>query len=328
MPRPCALHFCFDGRGSVRKLLEKAIESRIEPDTPEGRTRTGQLVGIISIAANIALAALKAIIGYMAGSVAVIADAVNNLTDIGTNVVSLAGFALAAKPADEEHPFGHGRFEYLATLAVSVIVCAIGLNLIFTSIARIMHPEPVGMSVALLTTLVASIAVKLWMMAFNDGMGSVIDSSALKATAIDSRNDAIATAAILVCVIIEHFTGLGLDGWAGLGVGLFVTWSGLKLVREAVDPLLGHAADEELATRVRKRILAVPGARGVHDLMIHDYGPGRLFASAHIEFAADVDLVSAHELLDACEQDLLATEGIVITLHLDPIVDAAPEEDE
>lgn len=312
------------------KLFEKAANSATELSTPEGRARTGQLVGVASIVANVALAALKAAIGFISGSVSVVADAVNNLTDIGTNVVGFAGFALAAKPADKEHPFGHGRFEYLATLAISVIVCAIGLNLIFSSIARIAKPEPVGMSMALVATLVASIVVKLGMMILNDEMGTVIDSATLKATAMDSRNDVIATAAILVCLAIEHATGLALDGWAGVGVGIFVTWSGLKLVRESIDPLLGHAADEGLAERVRERILAVPGACGVHDLMIHDYGPGRLFASAHIEFAANVDLVAAHELLDACEQDLLEREGIVITLHLDPIVtdtDVTPEED-
>ena len=307
----------------MRKLLEQTIDSRIDTDSPEGRARTGQLVGAVSIAANVLLAALKAAIGLISGSVSVVADAVNNLTDIGTNVVSLAGFALAAKPADKEHPFGHGRYEYLATLAISVIVCAIGLNLVFSSVARIMKPEPVEMGVALVATLVASIVVKLGMMTLNAEVGTIIDSSTLKATSIDSRNDVIATTAVLICLAIEHFTGLALDGWAGVGVGLFVTWSGLKLIRESIDPLLGHAADEGLAERVRERILAVPGAHGVHDLMIHDYGPGRLFASAHIELATDTDIVAAHELLDACERDLLTSEGIVITLHLDPIVDEA-----
>ena len=305
----------------MRKQLEQALASRFALETPEGRARAGQLTGAVSIAANLLLAGLKVAIGLASGSVAVVADAVNNLTDIGTNVVGLAGFALAAKPADKEHPFGHGRFEYLATLAVSVIVTAIGINLVCTSIARIMHPEPMDISWALIATLIASIMVKLWMMAFNSDMGDIIGSTTLKATATDSRNDAIATAAILACVAIERFTGLSLDGWAGVGVGLFVTWSGLELVHESVQPLLGHAVDEDLARRVRDRILAVPGAYGVHDLMIHDYGPGRLFASAHVELDANVDVVRAHELLDACEQDLLASEGIVITLHLDPVVD-------
>lgn len=302
-----------------------------KPNDSEARARTGQLAGAASIAANLALAAFKAAFGLMAGSVSVVADAVNNLTDIGTNVVSLAGFALAAKPADQEHPFGHGRFEYLATLAISVIVCAIGLNLIFTSSARILVPEPVEMSVALVVTLLASVAVKLWMMAFNARLGERIGSATLKATSIDSRNDVIATSAILACLAIERLWGLALDGWAGAGVGVFVTWSGLKLVREAIDPLLGHAPDPDLARRVRERILAVPGAYGVHDLMIHDYGPGRLFASAHVELGADVDVVEAHELIDACEQDLLASEGITITLHLDPVLEGAqataPKED-
>lgn len=304
----------------MRDWLEQTIGSRLELGTSAGRARAGQIAGVSSIVANVALAALKATIGLLAGSVAVVADAVNNLTDIGTNAVGFVGFALAAKPADKEHPFGHGRFEYLATLAVSVIVCAIGLNLIFTSVARILKPEPVEISVALVATLVVSIAVKLAMMAFNAEMGEIIASTTLKACAIDSRNDAIATAAILASVIFEQVSGISLDGWAGVGVGAFVTWSGLKLVREAIDPLLGHAPDEGLAERVRNRILAVPGAFGVHDLMIHDYGPGRLFASAHVELGADIDVVEAHELLDACEQDLLKNEGIVITLHLDPVV--------
>ena len=304
----------------MQKGLEQFLEAHMEFSTPEDRARTGQLAGAISIAANVALAVLKAVIGFASGSFAVVADAVNNLTDIGTNVVSLVGFALAAKPADKEHPFGHGRFEYLATLAVSVIVCAIGINLISSSIARILNPEPIGISTALIASLVVSITVKILMMLLNARMGSLIDSATLTATAIDSRNDAIATTAILTSVIIEWVTGISLDGWAGVGVGLFVTWSGLKLVHESVDPLLGHAADEDLAHRIRERILAVPGAYGVHDLMIHDYGPGRLFASAHVELGADVDIVAAHELLDACEQDLLAQEGIVITLHLDPVL--------
>ena len=301
--------------------LEHTIDSRLELGTPEGRSRAGQLAGAASIAANVMLAALKAVFGLLAGSVAIVADAINNLTDIATNVVSFAGFALAAKPADKEHPFGHGRFEYLATLAVSVIVCAIGLNLIFTSAARIMRPEPVEFSAALVAALAFSVLVKLAMMGFNAKVGKIIGSPTLKACAIDSRNDAIATAAILSCVVFEQVSGLSLDGWAGVGVGIFVTWSGLGLVREAVDPLLGHAPDEGLAERVRERILAVPGAYGVHDVMIHDYGPGRMYASAHVELDANVDVIGAHELLDACERDLLESEGIVITLHLDPVVD-------
>ena len=289
------------------------------------RTRYGLVASITCIVCNVLLCTAKGAVGLLAGSVSIVADAVNNLSDAASNVVSLLGFKLASRPADANHPYGHGRFEYLAGLVVAALVLAIGLNLIWSSIQKIISPEPVEFSAALVVVLVMSILVKMWMAVFNRTLGRRISSDTLEATSVDSRNDVITTSAVLLCAIISQLTKIDLDGWAGLGVGAFIVWSGVGLVSDAVSPLLGQAPSPELVEHIRSKIMSYPGVLGTHDLMVHDYGPGRQFASAHVEMAAEADPMESHDLIDNIEQDFKEQDGLIVTLHYDPIVTNDPK---
>ncbi len=304
------------------RLLVKDYRNTAEPAV---RTRYGQVAGMVGIVCNVALCLAKGAIGLIAGSVSIVADALNNLSDAASNVVSLLGFKLASRPADPEHPYGHGRYEYLAGLVVAALVLAIGINLVLSSAEKIMEPEPVEFSAALVAVLALSILVKLWMAAFNGNLGRRIDSDTLKATAVDSRNDVISTGAVLACSVVSELTGLNLDGWAGLAVGAFIIWSGVGLLGETISPLLGQAPSPELVGHIRERIMSYPGVLGTHDLMVHDYGPGRQFASAHVEMAAEADPMESHDLIDNIEQDFKEKDGLIVTLHYDPIVTDDPE---
>lgn len=306
-------------------LIRLFIKNPEDTSSAEARTGYGFLASMVCIICNVALCAAKATVGFLAGSVAIVADSVNNLSDASSNIVSLLGFKLASKPADADHPYGHGRFEYLAGLAVAVIITALGLNLAKESVTSILHPEPADYSLLSIAVLVGSMAVKLWMMLFNRAIGKKIDSETLLATAADSRNDVITTAAILACAAITQLTGINLDGWAGLGVGIFVLVSGIGLITDTVNPLLGQVPSPELVNQIRTKILSYPGVLGTHDLMVHDYGPGRIFASAHVEMAGEGDAFAHHDLLDNIEQDFKRDLGIIMTLHYDPIVTNDPE---
>lgn len=286
---------------------------------PGVRVSYGIMAGVVGIVLNVALCVAKAAVGVAAGSVSIVADAVNNLSDASSNIVTLTGFKLASKPADSGHPYGHGRFEYLAGLVVAVLVTAVGFEIIRGGISRIIDPESVEVSLPLLIVMLLSIAAKAWMMSFNTKLGDRIESETLAATAIDSRNDVITTTAVLVCALVSRFTGLELDGWAGLAVGIFVLVSGLALVRDTVNPLLGEAPSQEMVDRVVALVLATPGILGVHDLMIHDYGPGRKVASAHAEMDSRTSLLTAHTTLDGIERRVAFETGITLTLHCDPI---------
>ena len=283
------------------------------------RTRAGLVASVVCIACNVLLCAAKAVVGLLMGSVSIVADAVNNLSDASSNIVSLIGFKLASKPADSDHPFGHGRFEYLAGLAVAVIVCALGLDLIKESVEKVASPEPAQFGLPVVAVLVASMLVKTWMMAFNRSLGRHIDSETLLATATDSRNDVITTGAVLICAVIGQLTGLNLDGWAGIAVGLFVTVSGASLIRDTVSPLLGRAPDDDYVESIRSQILSYPGVLGTHDLMVHDYGPGREFVSAHVEMDGNADAFKNHEVIDQIERDFKRKTGSNLTLHYDPV---------
>ncbi len=286
---------------------------------PAQRTRAGLLSSFVCIACNVLLCAAKAAAGLLAGSVSIVADAVNNLSDASSNVVSLVGFKLAGKPADEDHPYGHGRFEYLSGLAVAVIVCALGLDLVKESVGKILRPEPSELNAAVVVVLLASMAVKAWMMAFNRSLGRAIGSETLLATATDSRNDVVTTGAVLLCAVIGQVTGLDLDGWAGVGVGIFIAASGVGLIRDTVSPLLGSAPDAAYVESIRADILSYPGVLGTHDLMVHDYGPGRVFVSAHVQMDGQADAFKNHEVIDAIERDFKKRTGGSMTLHYDPV---------
>lgn len=288
------------------------------------RTRVGAQAGVVCIVANALLCVAKAAVGMISGSVSIVADALNNLSDASSNIVSVLGFKLASKPADPEHPYGHGRYEYLSGLAVAVLVLLVAVELIKSSIDKIIHPTPVEFSLALVVVLALSIVVKLWMAAFNRSLGKKIESETLIATAQDSKNDCIATGAVLLSALIARFTDVQLDAWAGLAVGVYIAWSGVELLRDTIDPLLGSAPDPKLVAHIRSKIMGYSGVLGTHDLMVHDYGPGRQFASAHVEMAAETDPMESHDILDNIEQAFKDEDGLIVTLHYDPIVTDDP----
>lgn len=306
-------------------LIRTFVPNAGDTGDPAVRTRYGLVASMTCIVCNLLLCMGKGTVGLVSGSVSIVADAVNNLSDASSNVVSLLGFKLASRPADEDHPYGHGRYEYLAGLVVAVLVCAIGINLVGSSVEKIMSPESTEFGPAVVIVLVGSMAVKLWMATFNRRLGRAISSETLEATAVDSRNDVIATAAVLASAVVSQLVGIDLDGWAGLAVGGFILWSGVQLIREAVSPLLGKVPDPAYVEHIRDKIMSYPGVLGTHDLMVHDYGPGRQFASAHVEMAAEGDPLDQHDLLDNIEQDFKDDEGLVMTLHFDPIVTNDPQ---
>lgn len=306
-------------------LVKHFVKDADNATDPAVRTRYGQFAGIVGIICNVALCLAKGVIGLIAGSVSIVADAVNNLSDASSNVISLLGFKMASKPADPEHPYGHGRYEYLSGLVVAVIILLIGVELLKSSFDKITNPAVTEFNAAVVCVLALSILVKLWMMVFNRAIGRRISSTTLEATAIDSRNDVISTGVVLASAVISHFTGVDLDGWVGLAVGAFILWSGVGLVRETVDPLLGQAPDPALVEHIRTKIMSYPGVLGTHDLMVHDYGPGRQFASAHVEMAAEADPMESHDLIDNIEQDFKNDDRLIVTLHYDPIVTNDPE---
>ena len=249
----------------------------------------------------------------------------NNLSDASSNVVSLVGFRLGSKPADDEHPYGHARYEYLAGLAVSVMILVIGIELLKESFLKVLHPTPVTLSALTIAVLVVSILVKLWMSSFNRSVGSRIKSETLMATAADARNDVVTTAAVLAATILAHLTGIDrIDGLMGVGVALFILWSGVGLVRDTISPLLGAAPDPELIDYIEKKALSYPGVLGIHDLMVHDYGPGSKLVSFHIELSADSDVMKSHDLIDSIERDFQVHDHLLVTIHFDPVVTDDP----
>lgn len=310
--------------GPAGGLVGRLVPGLPDPDAHQ-RVRAGQRTSLVGICCNVALAAAKAAIGMAAGSVSIVADAANNLSDASSNVVSLVGFKLASRPADEGHPYGHGRYEYLAGLVVAVLVAAVGLELVRDSVARIAHPAPTAFSLAVVVVLLLSMAVKVWMAWLNRKVGSLIASEALVATASDSRNDVIATGAVLASAVLSAQTGLSLDGWAGLAVGIFILASSVGLVRDTLNPLLGTAPSPQTIAHVREKILSYPGVLGTHDLMIHDYGPGRQFATADVEMAAEADPLATHDIIDRIERYFREHENLDMVLHYDPIVTRDPD---
>ena len=287
------------------------------------RTAYGNLASLVGMACNILLCIGKLLAGTLFGSIAIMADALNNLSDASSNVVSLIGFRLAAKAPDAEHPYGHARYEYLAGLVVSVTILAIGLSLLKESALKVLHPTPVVFSWLSIGVLAASILVKLWMSGFNRAVGKKINSETLMATAADSRNDVLTTGAVLLSTILCSLTGYGImDGIMGVGVAAFILWSGWGLVMDTLSPLLGESPSPELVEHIERTVMSYPGVLGMHDLMVHDYGPGHQFASLHVEFPAETDPLTAHDVIDNIENDFLKKDRLQVTIHYDPIVTA------
>lgn len=302
-------------------LVRLFIGSGGDTEDPEIRGKYGTLAGIVGILCNVLLFAGKLVIGTISGSVSIRADAVNNLSDASSNIVTLVAFRLARKPEDAEHPYGHARIEYLSGLAVAAMILLIGVELAKESIGKILHPEPVAFSWALVTVLVMSILIKLWMAVFNSSLGKKIKSTSLAATAADSRNDVITTGAVLLAAIVAKLTGLELDGYVGLLVAAFILWSGIGIAKDTISPLLGAPADPELTHLVKYEIQNFdPRILGVHDLMVHDYGPGQTFASIHVEVDRNEDVLEIHEIIDEAERMMLERHRIHLTIHYDPVV--------
>ncbi|RKI66094.1 cation transporter [bacterium 1xD42-67] len=287
---------------------------------PETRRRCGVVSGAAGIGLNLLLFLGKLLAGIAAASIAVTADAFNNLSDAASSVVTLIGFRLAGREADREHPFGHGRMEYLAGLVVAMLILLVGAELIQTSVRKILSPEPVAFSALSAGILAASIAVKLWMFAFNRALARKIGSAALSATAADSLSDAAATGILLLGLLAGRFLDLALDGWLGLAVALFILRTGWGAVKETVDPLLGRPMDPELAADIDRIVLGHDHILGIHDLVYHDYGPGRAMMSLHAEVPADGDFLELHDTIDHIERELKAKHHIETCIHMDPVV--------
>ena len=311
----------------TKLLLRLFVKNYENGEDPAVRAKIGKLSGLVGILANAVLCAGKLLIGTVSGSVSITADAMNNLTDAASAIVTLIGFKLAERPADEDHPYGHARYEYLSGLAVAALVLVIGFELAKTSLGKIFHPESVIFSVPLVIVLVGSVLVKLWLSLFNTGLGKHIDSATLLATTADSRNDVVATLAVLAAALVEKFTGYRIDGYVGLAVAIFIFYSATQLAKETISPLLGESASPELSQRIAEMMEAEPRVLGYHDLMVHDYGPGQRFGSLHVEMDQREDPLSCHELIDDMERLCLEKYNVHLVIHYDPVVVGDPEQD-
>lgn len=308
-------------------LIKRYMKDKTDLSDPSVRAALGGMSGSVGIVCNLALFLLKLVIGMLSASVSIMADALNNLSDATSSIVTLMGFHLAEKPADEHHPYGHARYEYLSGLAVAVMIIVIGFELARTSVEKIINPTPVDFSAAAVTVLLISIAVKLWMAFFNRKLGRLIQSQTLIATSQDSRNDCLATGAVLIAGLVEKITTWPVDGWMGLAVALFILWSGWNMARSTISPLLGEAADPQLKELILDYISSNPKVLGIHDLMVHDYGPGQRFASLHVEMDKNEDPLLCHEIIDDMERECYRSHGIHLVIHYDPVITGDPELD-
>lgn len=304
----------------MRKFLIKTfIKDYQNTKDPKVREQYGKFAGIVGIITNLLLCVSKIAVGMVISSIAIIADGINNLTDTSSSAITLVGFKLAAKPGDMEHPYGHARFEYLTGLVVSFMIIILGFKLLTTSFDKVLHPEPLQFSIISVVVLLLAIGIKVWQSIFNIKTGEEINSSTLKATGMDSRNDVIATSAVLISLIIGKFTGLQLDGYMGCLVALFILYSGIQLIRETSSPLLGKAPEPVLVSEIEERICSTNGVLGIHDLVVHDYGPGRIFASVHVEVDAYGDLIQSHDMIDNIERTISEDLKIALVVHMDPL---------
>lgn len=296
----------------VKEYPQQASEKEV-------RSRCGKIAGIIGIASNILLFAIKLAVGIISNSLAIIADSMNNLADSASSLVTAVAFKVSGKPADDEHPFGHARVEYVAGMIVSFLIVFVGFQLGVSSVKKIISPEETTFSLNSLIVISFSILIKLWQWLFYKKVGKTVNSSTIIATSADSRNDAVATLIILVGAVFMKLTGVNIDGWLGAAVAIFILISGVKLIIETANPLLGVAPDKELVKQVTEKILSYNGILGVHDLTVHNYGEGQRFASVHCEVSASEDIMKSHDIIDNIERDFVTEMGIQLVIHLDPI---------
>ena len=304
----------------IHFLAKHLIKDHENISSPAVRRAYGILCGCVGIGLNLLLFAGKLLAGILSRSIAVTADAVNNLSDAGSSVVTLLGFKLAAQEPDQDHPFGHGRLEYISGLVVSMVILLMGVELGKTSLEKILHPEPVDFSPVVAVILCASILVKLYMVLYNRRIGKRIHSAAMAGTAADSLSDCLATSAVLLGTLAGHFLDLHIDGWCGAAVALFILWSGFGAARETINPLLGQPPSPEFVEQIRSLVRAQPQIIGIHDLIVHDYGPGRRILSLHAEVPASGDILALHDVVDALEKQLNEKLGCLATIHMDPVV--------
>ncbi len=304
----------------ISYLIRKFIPAEKEAGAQAVRTAYGTLAGILGIVLNVLLCLGKLFAGVLSGSIAITADAVNNLSDAGSSLITLFGFKLSSKKPDPHHPFGHGRIEYLAGLAVSLLILMMGVELFKSSVQKILSPEPVSFSLITALILIVSVLVKLYMSVYNKNLGQKIHSPAMEATAADCRSDALATTVVLVTMLIAYFTGHTIDGWAGLLVSFSIFWAGYSAARETINPLLGQSPDPDLVDEIRRQVLAAPNVLGIHDLIVHDYGPGRRMVSLHAEVPAGGDILTLHDGIDHLEHQLREKLGCETVIHMDPVV--------
>ena len=294
-------------------IREKEDKTRI-------RQSYGVLCGIVGIALNVLLFAGKLLAGMLSNSIAITADALNNLSDAGSSLVTLIGFRLAGAKPDSEHPFGHGRMEYISGLVVAAAILLMAYELIRDSIGKILHPEETETSLLVFIILAVSIFVKLYMAYYNRSIGRQIGSAAMKATATDSLSDAGATSVVFATSLIGHYTGVQIDGWCGVLVGLFIIYAGVQAAKETLDPLLGQPPEKELVEEIHKIVMAHEPICGIHDLIVHDYGPGRQMISLHAEVPAEGNILETHDAIDNVEKELRDKLGCEATIHMDPII--------
>lgn len=305
-------------------LVRRFIKDNENTSSTAVRQQYGKLSGVVGIIVNVALFVAKLTAGALTSSVSIVADAVNNLSDAGTSIISLVSFKLSSKPADNKHPFGHARIEYLASSLVAVFILFIGFELVRTSVDKIMNPTDIVFSVVALIVLAISIIVKFWLYVFNSGIAKRINSTVITATAVDSLSDVAATSAVFISTLLSPMIGFSLDGYMGIAVAIFIMVSGIGILKDTVDRILGQAPSEELITSIDSYILKYEGIIGTHDLMVHDYGPGRCFASVHAEVNANENILDSHDLIDNIERDIEQDCGIHLVIHMDPLVTDDP----
>ena len=301
-------------------LVKKCIQHPEQYEKENVRRAYGNLASIVGIINNVVLCIIKFIAGTLAQSVSITADAINNLSDAGSSLIALASFKLSAKPADEEHPFGHARYECLASMIVACLILFLGLELIKTSITKIFHPEEIVFSWLSIVILTISIGVKLWMYFYNKKYGRLIKSSIMEATAADSISDVSATSAVLLSSIISPLIHFNLDGYMGVVVACFILFAGIAIIKDALNEILGQAPEAELVSEIQRRIECTKGVLGMHDLIVHDYGVNRQFASVHVEVDHREDVLKSHDMIDNLEREFKEEMGLEMVIHMDPIV--------
>lgn len=305
----------------TKLLLRLFVRDHQNSEDPAVRASVGKLAGITGIACNMLLFAMKLIVGVLSGAVSVIADALNNLSDAASSVVTLLGFHLAQRPADPDHPYGHARYEYISGLTVAAVILVIGFELAKSAVSRIFAPTSVSFAAVTLGVLLCSIGIKLWMSSFFSSLGKKIGSATLKATSVDSRNDVIASAAVLLGCLAERLFQWKIDGFVGLAVAVFILYSGIGVARETVSALLGQQADKKLLEDICRVVCEHDKVLGIHDLLVHDYGPGRCYASVHVELSADEDPLMCHDMIDHIESDVLEELNVNLVIHYDPVLE-------